>query len=95
MDYRDHFPGTFDQYLDLLEETIYKQQIWAKDYERLYIGFAVNFLFKEERDGPYPEEKFQRVVERIASTGSKGLVVFCEEQIRRYGMWEVAKKILG
>lgn len=95
MDYRDHFPGTFEHYLDLLEETIYKQQAWAQGFERLYIGFAVNFLFKEERDGPYPEEKFQRVVERIASTGSKGLVVFCEEQIRRFGMWEVAKRVLG
>jgi uncharacterized lipoprotein YddW (UPF0748 family) len=29
MDYRDHFPGTFEQYLDLLEGTIYRQIEWT------------------------------------------------------------------
>lgn len=94
MDYRDHFPGTFDQYLDLLEETIERQKSWAAGFEKLYIGFAVNFLFKEEPEGPYPPDKFRRVVERIAKTGVPGFVVFCESQLRKYGQFEVARQAL-
>jgi hypothetical protein len=48
MDYRDHFPGSFEHYLDLLEETIHQQKEWAKDYRDLWIGFAINFLYVEE-----------------------------------------------
>ncbi|MFN8140135.1 MAG: family 10 glycosylhydrolase [Fimbriimonadales bacterium] len=49
MDYRDHFPGSFEQYLPLLTETIQSQKIWARDYEHLWIGSAINFLFFEEQ----------------------------------------------
>lgn len=86
MDYRDHFPGTFDQYLALLEETIAKQRVWAQAYEELWIGFAINFLFKEEPDGPYPEQKVKEVVRTIARSQSDGIVVFCAEQIEEFGM---------
>ncbi|HRK22610.1 MAG TPA: hypothetical protein PLX06_12410, partial [Fimbriimonadaceae bacterium] len=57
-------------------------------------GFAVNFLFKEEPEGPYPPDKFRRVVERIAKTGVPGFVVFCESQLRKYGQFEVARQAL-
>lgn len=94
MDYRDHFPGDFEQYLDLLEETIGSQKEWAKGFEALYIGIAVNFLFKEEPKGPYPEDKLSRAVERIGQTGVPGIVMFCDSQLDEYGMWDVAKKAL-
>ncbi len=91
MNYRDHFPGTFDQYLELLEETIARQKEWAADFQALYCGIAVNFLFKEEPDGPYPQEKLMRAIERVASAGAPGIVIFCDDQLDRYGMWETAK----
>lgn len=93
MDYRDHFPGTFEQYLDLLEETIHRQKNWASGFERLYIGIAVNFLFKEEPDGPYPADKLRRVAERIHATGVPGMVMFCESQLTRYGQWDAARAL--
>ncbi len=95
MDYRDHFPGTFPQYLDLLEEAIHRQKDWAAKMERLYIGTAVNFLFKEEPDGPYPAEKLQRVAERIHCTGVPGIVLFCESQLTQFGQWETAKRLFA
>lgn len=88
MDYRDHFPGTFEQYLDLLEETIYKQKQWSEASAALWIGIAVNFLFKEEPNGPYPSEKLRRAIERIESTGVEGIVLFCESQLTEFGMWD-------
>lgn len=48
MDYRDHFPGDFQTYLDLLAPTIEDQKLWAKNHKRLVIGAAVNFLFWDE-----------------------------------------------
>lgn len=41
MDYRDHFPGTMDDYLELLRETSERQKVWARDYEEYYVGFAL------------------------------------------------------
>ncbi len=96
MDYRDHFPGTFEQYLGLLEETIHRQKEWARDFEALYIGIATNFLFFEEPEGPYPPEKMRRVIETIESTGVPGMVIFCNDQLDRYGMWDVVRaKFVG
>jgi uncharacterized lipoprotein YddW (UPF0748 family) len=92
MDYRDHFPGTFDQYLDLMEETIKSQQVWAKDMESLWIGSAINFLFKEEPKGPYPSEKLTMLLDRIASTGVDGAVLFSSGQFERYGVWDQLPK---
>lgn len=94
MDYRDHFPGTFPQYLDLLAEAIRRQKHWARDFKRLQIGIAINFLFKEEPEGPYPGEKLHRVVETVESCGVDGIVFFCDEQIERYGMWEALRGTL-
>lgn len=48
MNYRDHYPGTFDEYLDLLRETITDQKEWARDFRRYWPGAAINFLFFEE-----------------------------------------------
>lgn len=90
MDYRDHFPGTFEHYLDLLEETIKRQQIWAKEFEALYIGIAINFLFHEEIAGglPFSPDKLPRAIERIASTGAEGAVLFCSWAFDEYGVWD-------
>lgn len=48
MDYRDHFPGSFDDYLKLLTETIEDQKEWARDFSKYYPGAAINFMFWEE-----------------------------------------------
>lgn len=90
MDYRDHFPGTFEQYLDLLEETIGRQKVWAREFEALYIGCAINFLFKEEHESgkAYSKEKLPRLIERVASTGVEGMVLFSSGQFDQYGVWD-------
>lgn len=67
MDYRDHYPGSFETYLDLLEETIRSQQQWARDYRRLWIGIAINFLFFEE------ERPLRRLESLLADGTSEGL----------------------
>jgi hypothetical protein len=48
MNYRDHYPGSFEVYLDLLAETIGQQKVWSEGFEALWPGFAINFLFFEE-----------------------------------------------
>ena len=50
MDYRSHFPGEFEVFLDLLQESIESQKEWAGDYKHLWIGVATFDLFAEERD---------------------------------------------
>jgi uncharacterized lipoprotein YddW (UPF0748 family) len=92
MDYRDHFPGNFEQYLNLLDETIKRQKVWAADMESLWIGTAVNFLFKEEPNGPYPTEKVGRVLKQIADSGGEGAVLFSSGQFEKYGVWEYLAK---
>lgn len=95
MDYRDHFPGSFEVYLDLLEESIRAQQEWARDFKHLYIGVALNFLFKEEvPDGPWPASKLERVYERIANSGVEGIVFFSEGQLDQFNLWPTLAKLL-
>ncbi|MBC8063201.1 MAG: hypothetical protein H7Y17_00100 [Chlorobia bacterium] len=92
MDYRDHFPGTFEQYLSLLDETIRRQKVWAAEMESLWIGAAINFLFKEEPSGPYPAEKLGQVLKTIAATEVDGAVLFSSGQFDRYGIWDYLTK---
>jgi hypothetical protein len=92
MDYRDHFPGTFENYLGLLEETIHRQKVWAAECEHLYIGIAVNFLFQEEKAGPFPKAKLRNTLDRIESAGAEGVVMFCAGQLDGYEMWDVVKQ---
>ncbi len=50
MDYRSHFPGDFETFLNLLQESIEQQKAWAADFQHLWIGVATFDLFNEERD---------------------------------------------
>jgi hypothetical protein len=88
MDYRDHYPGTFEQYLNLLRESIGRQREWAKGFGALLPGVAVNFLFKEEPLGPYPVEKMERVIETVMGTGVEGMMVFSASQLSHYDVWQ-------
>ena len=99
MDYRDHYPGSFETYLALLKESIHQQKEWARDFESLWPGFAINFLFKEEEiatggTGPWPAEKLHRTIEAIAETGVDGLAMFCEGHLHQYGLWDAAREAL-
>lgn len=92
MDYRDHFPGTFSQYLDLLEESIYRQKGWARESEALYIGIAINFLYKEELSARvFPAQKLTETLNRIHGTGVEGCVLFCTDQIREFQMQDAVR----
>ena len=48
MNYRDHYPGSYEIYLDLLEETIESQKRLTKGFKYYWPGAAINFLFAEE-----------------------------------------------
>jgi len=100
MNYRDHFPGTFEQYLDLLGATIERQKDWAEDFEALIPGVAVNFLYKEEAEAGldpamWPHEKLSDTLACIAVTGVPGACVFCAGQIEEFGMWETVRRSWG
>lgn len=90
MDYRDHFPGSWEHYLGLLEAVIARQKGWASGFGALIPGFAVNFLYREEfaaglRAGP---EKLTEVIDVIAACGVDGMCAFCAGQIEEYGLWD-------
>lgn len=97
MNYRDHFPGTFEQYLNLLAATIERQKGWSQDFEALIPGIAVNFLYKEEVEAgldptQWPHEKLSDTLACIAGTGVAGACVFCAGQIEEFGMWETLRR---
>lgn len=62
MDYRSHYPGTFEQHLDLLEESILQQKQWARDAKHLWPGIASYQLYSEEG-------AFHRAAKQIAENG--------------------------
>lgn len=93
MDYRDHFPGTMDDYLMLLRETIERQKAWcapkdAEPFERqdLWIGFAIWPLYREVPEGPYDADRVRRTLECIGESGVEGVVMFCSGDLDRYGV---------
>ncbi|MDQ2986325.1 MAG: family 10 glycosylhydrolase [Armatimonadota bacterium] len=48
MNYRDHYPGSFEVYLNLLTETIGNQKKLTAGFKYYWPGAAINFLFAEE-----------------------------------------------
>ncbi|HMS56154.1 MAG TPA: hypothetical protein PKA27_12205 [Fimbriimonadaceae bacterium] len=93
MDYRDHFPGSFENYLALLKETIERQKIWAGPMD-LWIGIAANFLFKEEHESGVAirKDKVAETLHAIDSTGVDGAVIFCSDQLSHFGLWDVVRE---
>jgi len=94
MDYRDHYPGSFETYLTLLAETIHEQKEWARDFESLWPGIAINFLYNEEiraGDKKFSPDKLARVVDTIASTGVDGMIMFCEGHLHQFGLWDAVR----
>jgi hypothetical protein len=98
MDYRDHYPGSFETYLTLLAESIHQQKDWARDFESLWPGIAINFLYREEEAAgakTFPAEKLARVVDTIHSTGVDGMIMFCEGHLHQYGLWDAVRQMLS
>jgi uncharacterized lipoprotein YddW (UPF0748 family) len=48
MTYRSHFAGSFDSYLDHLEETTRRQLEWIREGRPLEAGIATTYLYREE-----------------------------------------------
>lgn len=48
MSYRSHFAGSFESYLDHLEETTTRQLEWIGRQKPLYAGIATTYLYREE-----------------------------------------------
>ncbi len=94
MDYRDHFPGTMEHYLDLLEEAIERQKRWCETQD-LYVGFAIWPIYREVPEGPYDADRIRQTIERIEGTGVKGLVIFCSGDLDRYGVRNTVRDLLA
>lgn len=94
MDYRDHFPGTFEQYLDLLAESVRNQKGWAAGMESLWIGVAINFLV---HDAPREEcgSRLRRVMDRLAEESVEGMVLFSSWQFEEFGVWDTIHEAWG
>jgi DNA-directed RNA polymerase subunit F len=61
MNYRSHFQGSFDDYLDYLGEIVQAQVGWCKGKSHLYAGIDAHYIFKEERE---PWEKALAVLKK-------------------------------
>jgi len=90
MDYRDHYPGSFETHLTLLAESIKSQKVWARDYESLWIGVALDQLFAEERaaGAEVQKDKVTETIRTVAQTGVEGVSLFCVEHLGDFGLWD-------
>lgn len=50
MCYRSHYPGTFEDYLKMLAETVRYENMWASNKTLMYIGFAIHYLYNDEHE---------------------------------------------
>ena len=92
MDYRDHYPGTFDHYLGLLEETIERQKAWSAGSERYLTGFALWPLVREPEKEDDRSAHMAQTIKLIAEKNPAGCVMFCAGDLSRYGLWGAAAK---
>lgn len=100
MNYRDHYPGSFEMYLTLLRETIAEQKAWTQGFDYYWPGAAINFLFFEEeralggKPPPpdyWPAEKLNRLIDTLEESGVEGFSLFCSGHLDAYGLWEIAR----
>lgn len=92
MDYRDHYPGTFDHYLGLLAETIARQKVWAQGSERFLTGFA---LWSIIRDPETPSDRaayLRETIRLIAAHNPDGCCVFCAGDLIQWGLVDAARE---
>lgn len=87
MDYRDHFPGTFEDYLELLAEAVGRQRSWASGFSRYLAGFALWPLVRDGEDEDTRGGRMAETVRLLESESPGGWVMFCAGDLERYGLW--------
>ncbi len=92
MDYRDHYPGTFENYLGLLGATIENQQQWSHGCERYLTGFAVWPLIRNDERESDRGSYLQQVIQMVTNKNADGCVIFCAGDLTRYGLWNEVEK---
>jgi hypothetical protein len=92
MDYRDHYPGTFEHYLGLLAETIERQQVWAAGSERYLTGFALWPLIRDPENEADRSAHMTQTIKLIAEKNPAGCVMFCAGDLTRWDLWGAAEK---
>lgn len=94
MDYRDHFPGTFDNYLGLLTDAIGRQIEWSVSAgaNRYLTGFALWPLVRGDEDESTRSDRMVETIKVIADHNEQGCVVFCGGDMSRWNLWDAAGK---
>lgn len=92
MNYRAHFPGNFEHYTTLLAESIVDQLTWSSTHESYACGVALNYLDPEGAEGPYDPATFHRIADSVSGAGSRGLVLFCDSMIQRFGLGSAVRE---
>jgi uncharacterized lipoprotein YddW (UPF0748 family) len=64
MTYRSHFPGTFEDYLDMLTEYTRYQNMWCENLCHVYVGIASHYLYREEYE---PVQKMRKALTKMES----------------------------
>lgn len=88
MDYRDHFPGTFEDYLALLGEAVRRQRGWAGGFRRYLAGFALWPLVRDGEDEGSRAERMRETIALLEQESPEGWAMFCAGDLGRYGLWE-------
>ncbi len=92
MDYRDHFPGTFDHYLGLLAETIERQKRWAIGCTRYLTGFAIWPLVRDDEPESERATRFAETIRLVKENNGQGCCVFCAGDMDRHSLWRIAAR---
>ncbi|MBS1724265.1 MAG: family 10 glycosylhydrolase [Armatimonadetes bacterium] len=90
MDYRDHYPGTMENYLGLLRETIGRQKCWSSEAgaSRYLTGFALWPLVRGGELESNRSSHLRQVVQLVESENEEGWVMFCLGDLVRYDLWK-------
>lgn len=88
MDYRDHFPGSFDDYLALLAEAVGRQKVWATEFTRYLPGFALWPLVQGGENEAERGARMRATIEILQTESPQGWVMFCAGDLGKYRLWE-------
>ena len=96
MNYRSHFLGDFQTYLDHLTEITARQLEWTRHEKPLCAGIFTSDLYKEEgQSGGYPPEKLKRAIDAARAAKPDGIVLFSAGSLTRQNLWTTLESVFA